>query len=124
MVLGLPESTPIRAAASGIVRQVLTMGTGGPYGCLINIEHGGYDTGMFSGYCHIKPSIPEGVEVHMGDVIGTPYVDPGSASGRLSHLHFSLVDGWGTHGAPFSGGMHLRFKTPVSLLIEASTARP
>ncbi len=112
IVVGLPESTPVRAVADGVVRQVLLNGlTGGPYGCTVNVEHGSDDSGMFSGYTHIDPTIEAGAAVQKGDQLGTLYKDPGEHDGRLVHLHMSLVDGWGTHGTSImGGGMPLRLQ--------------
>lgn len=114
VVIGLPEETPVRAVADGSVRQVLSGGmTGGPYGCLVNIEHGAYDSGMFSQYIHIDPAISGGEDIRKGDVLGTLYKDGGSSMGRLVHLHLGLSDGWGTHGTSISGGgLGLRLQDP------------
>lgn len=113
VVIGLPKETPVRAVADGIVKQVLMNdSTGWEYGCLINVEHGG-DTGMFSGYCHVDPSIEANTEVHKGDILGTLYKDKGSIEGRLVHLHLQLADGWGTHGTSImGGGLRLRLQDP------------
>lgn len=107
VVVGLPKETPVRAVADGVVRQVLIGGmTGGGYGCMVNIEHGGDDSGMFSSYIHIDPSIEPEAEVAKGEVLGSLYKDSGNRIGRLVHLHMRLVDGWGTHGTgEFGGGL-------------------
>lgn len=93
IVVGLPASTKIRAVADGEVRQIVTVGG---YGTQIGIEHGAYDSGMFSTYIHVKPLVEEGVTVKKGDVVAELYKDEGDKDGRLVHLHLALRSGWGT----------------------------
>ncbi|TSC90114.1 MAG: hypothetical protein G01um10145_218 [Microgenomates group bacterium Gr01-1014_5] len=115
VVLGLSEDTKIRAVADGVVKQVLDTpeAVGGGYGIMINIEHGADDSGMFSTYVHVRPTVYFGVTVKKGDVIGELYKDPKGDEGRLVHLHLSLVSGWGTRGTSImGGGMHIRTDDP------------
>lgn len=106
IILGLPSETPIRAVADGLVRQILDSpeAVGGGYGVTIHVEHGAKDSGMFSSYIHVIPSVEYGKEVKKGDVIGTLYKDPGLNEGRLVHLHLELMSGWGTRGSSVMGG--------------------
>lgn len=106
VVLGLPSDVKIRAVADGVVKQVLDTpeAVGGGYGVMINIEHGANDSGMFSQYVHVRPTIKAGVSVKKGDVIGELYKDPDGDKGRLVHLHLSLVSGWSTRGTSIMGG--------------------
>lgn len=115
VVLGLPEDTKIRAVADGVVKQVLDTpeAVGGGYGVMVNIEHGANNSGMFSQYIHVRPTIQAGVSVKKGDVIGQLYKDPEGDEGRLVHLHLSLDSGWGTRGTSImGGGKHLRTDDP------------
>lgn len=96
IVVGLPANTKIRAVADGEVRQVLDVFRG--YGTQISVEHGAYDSGMFSTYIHVRPLVEQGVTVKKGDVIAELYKDEGDKEGRLVHLHLSLRSGWGTRG--------------------------
>lgn len=116
VVLGLPSDTKIRAVADGVVRQVsdTPKAVGGGYGVMISIEHGADDSGMFSQYIHVKPTIEAGVSVKKGDVIGELYKDPELDEGRLVHLHMSLVSGWGTRGTSIMGeGKRIRTDDPA-----------
>ncbi|NBU34271.1 hypothetical protein EB118_07575 [bacterium] len=114
IVVGLPQDTPIRAVANGVVRQVLmNESTGMGYGCVVNVEHGGNDSGMFSSYVHVNPTIEPNVTVGKGDVLGSLYKDDGNQEGRLVHLHMGLADGWGSHGTSImGGGLILRQQDP------------
>lgn len=115
IVLGLPDDIKIRAVADGIVKQVLDTpeAVGGGYGVMINIEHGADDSGMFSQYIHVKPTVEAGIAVKKGDVIGELYKDDGDEEGRLVHLHLSLASGWGTRGTSMMGGSrHIRADDP------------
>jgi|SRR3989338_3220249 len=116
IVLGLPPDTKIRAVADGVIRQVLDTpeAVGGGYGVMISIEHGANDSGMFSQYVHVKPTIETGASVKKGDVIGELYKDPDGEEGRLVHLHLSLISGWGTRGTSITGGgVHIRTDDPA-----------
>jgi murein DD-endopeptidase MepM/ murein hydrolase activator NlpD len=106
IVLGLPQNTPIRAVADGIVAQVMDSpeAVGGGYGVKINVEHGANDSGMFSTYEHVVPSVEFGQEVKKSEIIATLYKDPEGKKGRLVHLHLSLISGWGTRGTSIMGG--------------------
>lgn len=105
VLLGLPEDTKIRAVADGVVKQVLDTpeAVGGGYGVMVSIEHGANDSGMFSQYIHVRPTVEAGANVKKGDVIGELYKDPGE-EGRLVHLHLRLISGWGTRGTSIMGG--------------------
>ena len=124
ILLGLPEDIKICAVADGIVRQVLDTpeAVGGGYGVMVNVEHGANDSGMFSQYIHVKPTVETGVAVKKGDVIGELYKDDGNEEGRLVHLHLSLSSGWGARGTSIMGGsMHIRADDPG--LIDTSIYR-
>lgn len=106
VIFGLPADTKIRAVADGKVAQVLDNPetVGGGYGVMVTLEHGAYDSGMFSQYVHVKPLIEQGAEVKKGDIIAELYKDPEGEEGRLVHLHMTLVSGWGTRGTSVMGG--------------------
>lgn len=106
IVLGLPEDTKIYAIADGLVKQILDTPelVGGEYGVMISVEHGKNDSGMFSQYIDIKPTIEVGARVKKGDVIGQIYKDPDGDEGRLAHLHLCLTSGWGIRGTSIAGG--------------------
>ncbi len=94
-VIGLPEETPVRAIADGIVVQIsrgLTENV--PYATFINVEHGKPGSGLFSAYHHVVPIVKQGQEVKKGEVIATLYKDEGNEIGRLVHLHFMITHGW------------------------------
>ncbi len=93
-VLGLPTETPIRTVANGIVMQISRGFGGGGYGTFINIEHGNKNSGLYSGYHHVKPLVKDGQPVKKGEIIATLYKDSGNEEGRLVHLHFVLSNGW------------------------------
>ncbi len=103
LVLGLPEQTPVRAVADGVVKYV-TRGEWGAYSGNVTVEHGADDSGMRSKYHHVIPAIREGARVQKGDVLATLHKDRGNTEGKLVHLHFALLDGWGTHGTAINGG--------------------
>lgn len=89
---------------------------GGGYGVMMNIEHGAHDSGMFSTYVHVVPTVEFGAKVRKGDTIGTLYKDPGTEEGRLVHLHLELISGWGTKGSSITGGgKNLRYDDPAIL---------
>ncbi len=95
MILGLPEKTPIRAIADGIVAQVaINPYEAGNYFNFVNIEHG-EGTGRFSSYHHVIPLVRGGQSVKRGESIATLYKDPGDTIGRLVHLHFEICREWG-----------------------------
>jgi hypothetical protein len=85
VILGLLKETPIRAIADGIIRQISNglAGSGVPYACFINIEHGRNGSGLFTRYDHVDPVVEDGQEVKKGDVIATLYKDDGNEEGRL-----------------------------------------
>jgi len=115
VVLGLPPETKIRAVADGRIAQVLDNpdAIGGGYGVMLTIEHGADSSGMFSQYVHVKPLIKEGVEARKGDIVAELYKDPGENEGRLVHLHFELISGWGTKGTSITGGgRYIRTEDP------------
>lgn len=113
IVFGLPPDTKIRAVADGVVRQFLNNEfTGGGYGAELTVEHGADGSGMFSCYVHTRVFVEEGTQVKKGDVIAELYKDEGYKVGRLVHLHLMLVDGWGTHGSGWQGGLPLRVQNP------------
>ena len=95
-ILGLPRETPVRAIADGIVKQVShgLAGSGVPYACFINIEHGKEESGLFSAYHHVVPLVKDGKEVKKGDVVAILYKDAGNEEGKLVHLHFEMSHGW------------------------------
>lgn len=117
-VLGLPEETPVRAVADGIVRQISCglAGRGVPYACFMNIEHGASGSGLFSVYHHINPTAKDGQEVKKGDIIGTLYKDEGNEEGKLVHLHFELINGWNF------GSRRQRAVNPEQIYSEIGTA--
>jgi murein DD-endopeptidase MepM/ murein hydrolase activator NlpD len=97
VVFGLPSSTKIRAIADGRVHGI---GAPSTYGGAIRVEHGADDSGMFSEYVHVVPTVTPGSDVNKGDVTGTLYQDPEGDEGRLVHLHLSLLNGWDKGGSP------------------------
>ncbi|MDD5574934.1 MAG: diguanylate cyclase, partial [Candidatus Omnitrophica bacterium] len=112
VVLGLPEHTPVVAAADGVVSQILW-----PYGspdlayqCLINIDHGNTPemmagVAMMSRYAHVVPAVNKDQYVKKGDLIGHVYHDPGR---KLPHFHFELANA--------RGATQPRSVDPVSIL--------
>ena len=60
------------------------------WGNVIEIDHG---VGVVSRYCGVKPSVKEGDEVHVADVIGTLSEIPCEAM-QTPHLHLEMkIDG-------------------------------
>jgi len=96
VVLGLPKETPVRAIGDGVVRQISNglAGSGVPYACFMNIEHGRNGSGLFTAYHHVDPVVEDGQEVKKGDVVATLYKDAGNEEGKLVHLHFRMRHGW------------------------------
>ena len=93
-ILGLSSKTPIRAIASGIVKQIsqgLVEGFG--YATFINIEHGRKGGGLFSSYHHIISLVEHNQPVKKGEIIATLYGDK-KDEGRFVHLHFEMTNGW------------------------------
>lgn len=101
VVVGLPEETPVRAIADGVVRQIALKGK---FGCLLSTEHGGENTGIFSQYGNVSPTVNLGTLVQKGDKIGTLYKDTGIEEGRLVGLFVLLVAAWGANGTSIMGG--------------------
>jgi murein DD-endopeptidase MepM/ murein hydrolase activator NlpD len=95
-----PQGTIVRAAAGGIVKDVVNHGLGFNY---VTIEHpGGYSTL----YGHLtKFSVQKGQQVLAGDEIGLSGGRPGSPGAGLStgpHLHFALfINGKPVNALPF-----------------------
>lgn len=87
-ILGLQETTPIRAIDDGIVRKASPWYVGGTYTMDMLIEH---STSLVSGYNHVVAKVKVGSNVRKGDVIATLYKDEGAEEGRLVHLHFYLA---------------------------------
>jgi murein DD-endopeptidase MepM/ murein hydrolase activator NlpD len=78
----VPEGTPVRAAAGGVVRFA---GARGDYGSLVVVDHGG---GVETRYAHLsRLDTRAGARVRAGEPIGLA-----GASGRTTgpHLHFEL----------------------------------
>jgi murein DD-endopeptidase MepM/ murein hydrolase activator NlpD len=94
VVVGLPETTPVRAVADGVVNEIYGRNVWGGYACSIRLEHGSDEHNRSSGYTHVVPTVSERMAVQKGDVIGTLHKDPGQDTGRLVHLHLSLIDGF------------------------------
>ena len=95
IVLGLPGGFPVRAVADGRVIQAVPEPFGVAYGGFINIEHGGENSGMFSSYHHIIPSV-KNTSTRKGEIIGYLYQNKADkiVQGRIVHLHFELTDSW------------------------------
>ncbi|PKN58479.1 MAG: hypothetical protein CVU56_05635 [Deltaproteobacteria bacterium HGW-Deltaproteobacteria-14] len=94
----LPEGTPVRAAAPGIVAYVrddsTRYGTSDGYRVDANfvlVDHGG---GLFTSYVHLaagSATVAPGDPVRAGDVLATT-----GLSGQMTgpHLHFALENAW------------------------------
>lgn len=97
-VLGLPEQTPIRSIADGVVIQISggLAGNNAPYAKFINVEHGSEGSGLMSAYHHVVPIVETGAHVTKGQQIATLYKDPEGDVGRLVHLHFEMRNAWGS----------------------------
>jgi murein DD-endopeptidase MepM/ murein hydrolase activator NlpD len=84
--LGAPRGSKVLATAPGVV---LSAGWGGPYGNMVEIDHG---MGVITRYCHLKS-----VTVAVGDQVGfRQSIGVIGSSGRSTsrHLHYEIqVDG-------------------------------
>lgn len=86
---GVPTGTPIKAAASGVVKQAGHDTTG--YGVHVRIDHGG---GYLSLYGHLDTTcVRVGQHVNAGDIVG---ISDSTGNSTGPHLHFELRKG----GAP------------------------
>jgi murein DD-endopeptidase MepM/ murein hydrolase activator NlpD len=82
--IAAPIGTPIRAAASGVVKKATNVGYSGGYGIMAVLDHGGLDTL----YGHMSRIVVQsGDHVNRGDIIG--YV---GSTGRSTgpHLHLEV----------------------------------
>jgi murein DD-endopeptidase MepM/ murein hydrolase activator NlpD len=87
---GMPEGSPVYAAADGVVKEV---GTAGAYGTYVLIKHG---DGKTTRYAHLKqPLVSRGDHVIAGQKIARSGGKPGSPGAGNStgpHLHFEMTD--------------------------------
>ena len=103
--ISAPTGTPVRVTADGIV--VAAEYSGGGYGKLIVIDHGG---GIETCYAHLsRIDVLPGQEVRMGQFIGAT-----GATGRVTtpHLHYEVRRG----GGPINPIQYLNhgFTSPVT----------
>jgi len=110
---GMPEGSPVYAAADGVVKEV---GTAGAYGTFILIKHG---DGTTTRYAHLKqPLVSRGDHVTAGQKIAKSGGKPGSPGAGNStgpHLHFEMTDKHGVkvNPAPILAGHTLVSPSPT-----------
>jgi len=127
-ILGLPENTPIRAIADGIVHSVhLNLPWRGKrYNNYLVVEHDEPGSGLISFYLHIELFVQVATPVRKGQVIGKLYKDEGDELGKLVHLHFELGHGCNTYIDFESGEDSITYIDPTKIFpdIRRNRAEP
>lgn len=95
--ISVPEGTPVRAMADGVVRYA---GGLGGYGTVVIIDHG---RGLTTLYAHLAGArIRRGDRVDRGEVVG---ISGSTGSSAGAHLHFEIrLDGTAWNPVPLLGG--------------------
>ena len=117
---GMPEGSPVYAAAEGVVKEV---GNGTGYGTFVLIKH---PDGTTTRYAHLKqPLVSRGDHVVAGQKIaksgGKPGA-PGSGNSTGPHLHFEMTDKNGVkiNPQPILAGKAAPSPSPAAVVASAS----